>query len=85
MKDLKIKNFDGTETDFTVSQILVDCILFGLDRMDALSQHLTKELSKKEIEDFTIEEQNLILKKMKVLYKIEVIASFVQLTNFQEL
>lgn len=85
MKDLKIKNFDGTETDFTVGQLLTDCILFGSDRMDALSSYLTKELSQKEIEDFTIEEQNLILKKMKVLYKIEAIASFVQLTNFNEL
>jgi hypothetical protein len=53
--------------------------------MDALSQYLTKQLSEKQIEDFTHEEQNLILKKMKVLYKIDIVFSFMQLTNFREL
>ncbi len=85
MKDLKIKNINGEEENFTVGEILKEVILFGSDRMDALSQYLTKQLSEKEIEDFTHEEQNLILKKMKVLYKIDIVFSFMQLTNFREL
>ncbi len=85
MKDLKIININGEEENFTVGEILKEVILFGSDRMDALSQHLTKQLSEKEIEDFTHEEQNLILKKMKVLYKIDIVFSFMQLTNFREL
>ena len=85
MKDLKIKNINGEEENFTVGDILKEVILFGSDRMDALSQYLTKQLLEKEIEDFTHEEQNLILKKMKVLYKIDIVFSFMQLTNFREL
>lgn len=85
MKDLKLKNFDGSEMDITVGQLLIECVMFGADRMDALSKYLTEQLSKKQIEQFNSEEQNLIIKKMKVLYKVEVIASFIQLTNFKEL